>query len=192
MTSGISGKESTPQDPADQNFLIEQLAMGRRAILDSIADVAEKSAGLKPQPDRWSILECLEHVVSAEIRMLGMIETAQPGARSANASMSEDRAFLARCVDRSRGLDAPQPVRPRSRYGSLEQAGAQFLDARAKTETYVMGSETNLRDLRLVHAHPMLGLCDAHTCCLLIAAHGMRHAAQIREIRAALGINERK
>ena len=38
--------------------------------------------------------------------------------------------------------------------------------------------------------HPSLGICSGAEAMFLIAAHSRRHAAQIREIRSALYVNE--
>ena len=57
-------------DEHDRQMMLSVLERTRDDFLKAVAGVSEDEARLKPSSDRWSILECAEHVVSAERGML--------------------------------------------------------------------------------------------------------------------------
>ena len=50
----------------DKASLLETLRKGEEAFLHSVAGVSETTCRLRPAEDRWSVLECAEHVAVAE------------------------------------------------------------------------------------------------------------------------------
>jgi hypothetical protein len=55
----------------DKATLLETLRRGEEAFLHSVAGVSETTSRLRPAENRWSVLECAEHVAVAEEVMLG-------------------------------------------------------------------------------------------------------------------------
>ena len=53
--------------------LITILESGRREFLEATQGISPEQAVAKPAPERWSVLECIEHVVVVERRFLGWI-----------------------------------------------------------------------------------------------------------------------
>ncbi len=51
---------------SDRQFLLGKLQQGRTALLDAVAGVTDGQAALRPAPEKWSILNCVEHVAAAE------------------------------------------------------------------------------------------------------------------------------
>ena len=88
-------------------------------------------------------------------------------------------------VDRSRRHDAPAPTRPRGRYATLEEAAAKFRSNLDATLVFVTTCAVDLRTLETTH--PIGGLMTASECLRVLAAHPLRHAAQVRELRAHPG-----
>jgi hypothetical protein len=43
--------------------LVEALEAGRQDLLEAVANLNDGEAAAKPSPERWSVLECIEHVV---------------------------------------------------------------------------------------------------------------------------------
>ncbi len=54
----------------DKARLLEALRRGGDAFLGSVAGVDEAACRLRPAENRWSVLECAEHVAVAEEVML--------------------------------------------------------------------------------------------------------------------------
>ncbi len=140
-------------------------------------------AKASPAPGRWSAVECVEHVVVAETRFLGWLRN--PIAEPAPPENKEKEAMiLSRVAARATAIQAPEPVRPSGRFATLAEALREFDAIRTAS---IQFAETHGAGLYSMAAkHPFLGVCNGTEAMVLIAAHSRRHAAQIREIRAAL------
>ncbi len=162
---------------------IAEILESSRQEFNSAAAVAESQANVRPQPDRWSVLECVEHVALVEERFLGRLEQAQPQ-ETPRIDKQKEADLLARVASRANRAEAPEPVRPSGRFSSLAQALEQFNAARARTMRF---AEHRAADLYLLSAdHPRFGTLNGVEWMILMAGHARRHADQIREARAAL------
>ena len=66
--------------------LLIELEDSRSALANAVAGVTEEGSRRKPAPDRWSVLECLEHVARVEERFLGWLDAKNDSmARTTNA-----------------------------------------------------------------------------------------------------------
>ena len=167
----------------DRLFLLDELRKGRSALLDAVAGVTDAQAAFRPAADRWSILDCVEHVVVAEGFLLGRIEQATPTEIEAAPSELEG-VILANGANRSRRFEAPSNARPNERFASLGDAVAAFDSARERTLRYVESYDGDLR--AYTTPHPVRGNVTGYECLLLLVMHPIRHAAQIEEIKAAI------
>ena len=166
---------------SELKLVTEQLLAGREALLTALDSLSESHAAFKPSPEAWCILECLEHVAVAERKMLTMIERAEAGEAQEASPLERDRTCIAKAADRERKFAAPISVIPKSRFATLEEARREFLQSRERTLKFVEQSPPDLRERKMLH--PIAGSIDAYRCLLLMAAHPLRHAAQILEIR---------
>jgi DinB superfamily len=98
-------------DAADREKNIAMLVRGREELLHAVAGVSEEQARTRPGPARWSVLECVEHIVLSEEAMLELLTTKSAPATSALGSSREDR-ILHGTTDRSRKFEAPEFARP--------------------------------------------------------------------------------
>jgi uncharacterized damage-inducible protein DinB len=164
--------------------ILRELQKGRDAVAAALAGVDEGEAARKPAPERWSILECVEHLVAAEQFLQSRLATATLSDRPAG-NRERDTAILARGADRSRPVQSPEPGRPTGRFRSLREAVAAFDSVRAETVRYVETHEGDPR--RGVTDHPLVPVpVTCYKMLLIMAAHSVRHAKQIAEARAAL------
>jgi len=165
---------------SDRQFVLEELKASQSALLEAIAQLSAAQARFKPDPARWSILECVEHVALVEDTMRDAILRGTPGEPSAKSNPERDRYIAAATRDRSRKFSAPEVARPSGRCATLGDARQYFLASRERTRAFVERCGENLRQQWTLH--PLLGRMDCHTCLVLLAAHPARHAAQIREL----------
>jgi hypothetical protein len=169
--------------PQEQSEIVKCLEDSRADFRAAAEGVSESQAKTHPEPGRWSVLECVEHIVIAENRFLGWLQN--PGAEPAPPMDKQKEAKLLLGVSgRSQRVNAPEPVHPTGRFATLAEALAQFDDTRAKSIQFAESSGTGLYSLAAKHA--FFGPVNGAEVMVLIAAHARRHAAQIREIRAAL------
>ena len=168
--------------PAERNSIVKILEDSRADFHAAVDGVSEFDAKVCPAPGRWSVLECVEHIAISESRLLGWLEN--PIADSAPPANKEKEARLLSLANRTQCVEAPEPARPTGRFATLAEAMVQFDAARAGSIRFAESQGAGL--YKLAARHPFFGLCNGQEVMVLMAAHARRHAAQIREIRAAL------
>jgi hypothetical protein len=83
-------------------------------------------------------------------------------------------------LDRTMRVEAPEVVKPRNRFATVNAALDHFDVSRAKTIQFV---KDYLDDPRSMLArHPHFGVVNNYEMLLMMAVHPHRHAAQVREI----------
>jgi len=169
-----------PQAAVNLTDLLEQ---SRQEVVESVAGVTELQAAVRPDPARWSVLECVEHVTAAEERFLKFLEDA--GRVEEPQIRPEKQATISEAIlDRGRRAQAPPPVQPAGRFASLTVAMEAFQTIRDRSVRF---AQERGGDLDLLTAqHPRFGPVSGREFMFIIAGHARRHAAQIREIRGSL------
>ncbi|MGO9260794.1 MAG: DinB family protein [Bryobacteraceae bacterium] len=167
-------------DPAEKRKMLDDLERGSQALRDAVLGVSEEQAALRPGPDRWSVLDCVEHLAAVEEYLLGQLEAATPALAPVGSALREAR-IAERAGDRSRPVPAPESVRPRARFATLAEAVQCFESVRGRTVRFVECCEKDLR--REATTQPLIGAVNCHEVLLIMALHPTRHAKQIAEIR---------
>jgi hypothetical protein len=164
--------------PQEMKDVAGQLESTRAELIVVVSGLTEEQACTRPAPDRWSVLECLEHVSFVERRFLGMVKASEAGT-PAERDAAKEAALRERVLDRSSRRTAPDAVLPTGKYGSLSEALQEFNASR--DETLQFASEQGVNLLSRSAAHPVLGPLNGVEALLLIALHGRRHTEQMRE-----------
>lgn len=170
-------------DSQERDSLVEQLRASRDTLLEVVEGVSDAQGKFKAAPDRWSIEEIVEHVAVAEHGMYRLI-TAHYEPLAVPAERGREELFARRGLDRENRMEAPERVRPRGRYGSLESAVRQFRENRERTIAYIASCED---DLRMRATQHLLGRMSCQECLMILMTHPIRHAEQIRDIRRSAG-----
>lgn len=168
----------------DKSFLLTILQETREVFLNSFAGVTEEQGRLTPAPDRWSVLDTVEHLTMAETIQLNLIRTERTG-RPSDAP-SREHAFLQMIPNRSRKLESPEVAKPIGRFATLAEAAEQFKTTRAGVIQFLEGYNEDLRASEVKHPHPAAGMVSICEMLVAMAMHAKRHAAQIEEIRTTL------
>jgi hypothetical protein len=166
---------------SDKQLLLDSLRQSRDAFLSALDGVREAEAVWKPEPGRWSMLECAEHVAIAEAAMFRAVRHGTPIVEPAPADGTREERFRTGALDRGRKFAAPEGALPRGRFATLAEAVEQFVATRERTILYVDSCAEDLRGLSTVH--PAFGRVTYLECLWLLIGHPVRHAEQIREIR---------
>ena len=159
------------------------LAEGTRALQDSVAGVSEEQAKIRPAPGRWSVLECVEHLILAENGMFELL-TIRSAPAASPCDGSREEIFARSLTNRGRKIEAPEFARPTGRFLSLAAAIAEFCRCRARAAGYLEHCEDDLR--ARTATHPVAGPVSCQELLIILAFHPARHALQIREIRQSL------
>jgi uncharacterized damage-inducible protein DinB len=176
--STIPGTASSIE--VDKATLLEVLRKGGEAFLHSVTGVSEATCRQRPAENRWSVLECAEHVAVAEEVMLGLV-TGKRKARNPEEPRRDGR-ILRSGTDRSTRFDASDQSRPRGRFSTLAEAVAHFQAVRERTLRLVAETREDLRATEVTHPHHVVGVISAYECLLLMGTHAQRHALQIEEV----------
>jgi hypothetical protein len=169
--------------PEERTEIVQNLERSRQEFLAAVAGLTDSQAKIRPDPERWSVLDCVEHVASVEERFLGFLQKAEK-LDQPRIDKEKEAGLMVRIPDRSTRVKAPEAVWPTGRYTTLEQALDQFNIGRARS---IQFAQERCDDLYcLASAHPRFGPMNGVEFLIIIAAHARRHAAQILETRAAL------
>jgi len=178
MSTVPATKSSTEIDKAR---LLEALRKGGDAFLCSVAGVGEAACRLSPGENRWSVLECAEHVAVAEEVMLALV-SGERNTRDAKGPKRDDR-ILRSGTDRSTRFDASVQSQPRGRFSTVAEAVAHFRATRERTLRLVEQTGEDLRATEIKHPHQVVGVISTYECLLLMGSHAQRHALQIEEVK---------
>jgi hypothetical protein len=169
--------------PSEARDIIEILEQSKEDFHATANGVPESLANIRPEENRWSVLECVEHVTTVEEiflkRLAGGEYTEAP-----SEDKAREAALAQRFVDRTTKRQAPETVLPKGRFTSLAEGLERFHAARRNTLQFARERAADLYTLASVH--PVFGPLNGVEALMIIAGHARRHAEQIREVRAAL------
>ena len=169
-------------DPSEKQELLSLLDTGRDVFLHAVAGLTDECAGRSPGSNRWSVLQCVEHVAVAEEYMLLQVSKATHTAIPM-VNKTRESAIQTKGADRTKPVKTPYIAMPTGRLLTLAEGVGHFLNCRTKT-THLVHTCENLR--ALLTDHSLIGPVNCYEMLLLIAVHPHRHAKQIRETIDAL------
>jgi hypothetical protein len=185
---GSAAPAATPKPADGREAAIKQLKDTWKTLEKETKGLTPEQWNFKSAPDRWSIAEVYEHLTATEDFLRGMITDrvlktpAAPEKKNPAKQAENDALVLKGVADRTNRVQAPEPLRPTNRFGSIESTRKEFAKRRKATIEFVRKSPEDLR------AHfmdsPLLKDTDGTQWVLFIAAHTTRHTAQIREVKA--------
>ena len=181
VATAASAQEVTQ---AEKEHAWQYLESTKIKLLEDTKGLSEAEWNFKPGPDRWSVAQVMEHIAASEdfirdglLKEKVMVSPQGPADRDVQKL---DETVVTMVPDRSKKVQAPDPLQPRNRFGSPDASLQHFLESRAATEEYLK-TTTGLRD------HVMDGpvsKMDGYEFILFIAAHSERHTKQIEEVKA--------
>jgi hypothetical protein len=174
----------------ERQLVVDQLTASRDRIQALVDGLTAEQWRFRPSADRWSIGECLEHVMRVEGRVLGLVvkkldeDVPQPEKQLPAAQRDERDALVAKSVlDRSVGRQAPEIARPTGDWANGDELLAEFRKARQCTTDFAATTQGDLRSY--FHPHASFGELDCYQWLIVLSLHGARHAQQMEEIKAA-------
>lgn len=166
--------------------LVRHLDTNRAQLWVAVDAIAPADRERRPQPDRWSVAEVVEHLAIVESRVTTRLVEAFDLARAAGMTPDEetgsivDPSFLERAHDRSRRFKTGEHAEPRGgltadqAWAKLEASRQAFLDLLERADGLAVSGITA--------PHPAFGVLTFHQWAVFLGAHDARHAAQIREM----------
>jgi hypothetical protein len=169
--------------PQERTEIVQDLERSRQEFLAAAEGLSEEQAKTRPDPERWSVLDCVEHVAFVEERFLGWLHNAKK-MDVPRVDKEKEIGLAGRVPDRSVRVKAPEAVVPIGRFETLDQGLAQFRAMRARSIQFAEDHGDEL--YYLAAEHPRFGPVNGVELLVIMAGHVRRHAEQIRETRAAL------
>jgi DinB family protein len=170
--------------PAERERVATYLSETRENLLRTTRGLSPTQLQYKPAPDRWSVAECVEHIIVVEDVILSNIHKAlQREPESTKPAMSDDE-MLRTVTDRTNRIKGPDRLMPSGRWAH-DQLLSEFETARKRTADFVAATSAPLRQYG--YPHPIFGQFDCYQWALCIAAHGERHRVQAEEVMSDSG-----
>ena len=169
--------------------LFAYLAIRRNALREAVDGVPEAVRSQKPEADRWSAAEVLEHLALVESRFTPILAERLNAARASGLGAEQETGSIVGTFDQRAILDrgtkrqAPDVVRPqgtgwKDAWSRLEEVRRSFLDVYLSADGFALGD--------VVYVHPRLGSLNLYQWGLWLGAHEARHTEQVHEIAASL------
>lgn len=164
-----------PADITNEMFLVELVA-SNQAIAELLDGVTDEKANFKPAPDKWSILEVIEHLnITDKSSYIAMLRTAEPP--TAAELEEKERKFIEMS---NMQLIAPTAATPVGKFTTQAEALKVFYGTRKRIEDFAM--ESDLQLLATGFEHPRLGFLTRSQWLRFLAWHARHHAKQIGRI----------
>lgn len=156
-----------------------------RGLFEAVQGLSDAEWHYKPGPDRWSIVEVVEHIDLIQDAVLGILAKLPTAALAPEGrdAASVDALILAKVPDRTERVKAPPQALPTGRW-TPEAALAHFKESNQKILAALEASH-ELR-ARVVN-HPLFGPWDGYQWILGGAGHTARHTQQILEVKSDPG-----
>jgi len=131
--------------PAERERAAAYLAETRENLVCSTRNLWRAQLQFKPALERWSVAECLEHIIVVEGLILSNVEkTLQQAPASSKPAMSDDE-ILCTIVNRTFRVKGPEHLMPTGRW-SHDQLLIEFDAARKRTCDFVASTNAPLRE----------------------------------------------
>lgn len=189
MLQDISPADVTgPISDTELAYAIDLLESTKLALHEAVRDLSAEQLTAKPDPERWSVAECLEHIVLVEEGIFGRLQhnMQKPEDSEKRAEIQVSDLYLTKALrSRKSGIASPEPFVPTGRFGNTEATLATFDEQRNRVIAYAQSAPGNWRTHFFKHL--VFGTIDGFQTLLLLAGHSERHRKQIEEVKTTPG-----
>lgn len=175
---------------AERTKLVDYLNNSQKEFLSYIDGVSETQWNWKAGPDRWSVGETAEHIVLAESFLFDLAKQAMNNASTSDweiKTKGKTELLERALVDRSRKVQAPEPIKPEHLTMNRQQVIARYKELRAQTIEFARTTQLPLKEHITGGPFPSLDPLNAYHFVLYIPLHNIRHDKQIAEVKDSPG-----
>jgi len=187
VTTCGAQEKKTGQISADERAkAIKLLKDSLAETLDALEKLSDAQLKFKSAPDRWSVLECAEHIMLSETLLFDAVKRAADTKPNPDweAKTKGKTEFLEKVmVDRKGKAQAPETIVPSGKL-SREQVIQKLKEARATTLKFAEQTQVPLKEHTFDHPSPVFGTLNAYQWLIYIPLHNVRHNLQIAEVKA--------
>ena len=169
----------------DKEFLLDYYRQTMDNLTKNISGLSEAQLQFSASEEKWSVSQCVEHIILTENMIFGMLKTymEQPAnpERKKDILLSDDQ-IIATIINRTEKYKAPEILQTKGKYNDPETALKDLENQRKEILDFIRN--TDIEELRNHINNSPAGATDAYQSLLFIAGHTARHTLQIEEIKA--------
>ncbi len=178
MAFGSLGQKKSRN--TELGFLLEYLESSKVHTIEALSQVDDEMWNYTPKNGGWSIAECMDHIIVAESGVFDNLKKSLSEDPKEKESLKH-RDGLIITFTSDRGKKAETPLPPPSSNLSRSESIKRIEQSRSEIINFL--SDKSL-DLRNHYGNAPFGKVDSYQLGLVIAAHGLRHTAQIKQVIA--------
>jgi uncharacterized damage-inducible protein DinB len=175
-------------ETAERELALHHLAASRERLLRAVEGLAPEQRSYRPAEDRWSVADCVEHIILVERFVLASVErilTKTPEPEKQSEVVGKEKVILERVPSRDRRVKGPEAVMPTQRWPEFEALLGEFEATRQRSVSFTGETQADLRSH--FFPHPFLGDFDCYQWLLFIGTHCERHVRQLEEVKSDAG-----
>lgn len=169
-----------PLTDTERQQLLDHLNQSRKTFEQALKGLTPEQAGFKPGPDRWSVLECAEHLTQSEELLLADVTDALKTPTGRKSRVTDD-SVLNVWGTRTQKAKSSGPYDPIGRWTDVASVVKEFNRRRDITIDFVTHTQEDLR------GRTCCGGMDLYQQLLGLSAHTLRHVDQMKEVKADPG-----
>lgn len=176
----------------DEEFaeLVKSHDQSLNMLLGLISGLSDEQWTFKQNAKRWSVGECVEHIVRSEHALFqSAVKAMQNPPDPEWYERTKGKAALIRRLIPNRnpggvgGAQAPQEIQPTEKWGR-EKAIKEFYKIHGEVRAYIETMPREIKNHTVKHPFPIFGWLNAHDWLLYLPLHTVRHCKQIIEVQA--------
>lgn len=169
----------------NKDFVKNYLTQTQQNLEKEVKGLSLEQLNFKPSETSWSIMQCLEHIVDTEPKLLEMAKQSlnKPATpeRKSEIKITDDQ-MLQMITNRDFKAKAPAEMQPNGHYKTVTEA---LIQMQANRKLLVQEFDKySLEDLRNHMVDTPIGTSDVYQFMLFIPGHTARHTLQIQEIKS--------
>ena len=180
-------------EATERERVVQHLAESRERLVLAVEGLSDEQRSFQPAQDRWSIADCVEHIIVVETSVLRNIQQvlqSAPQQERQNEVQGKEQVILERVPARERRVKGPEEAMPQGRWPDFEDLMRQFEATRERSVRFSAVTQADLRNH--FFPHPFLGLLDCYQWLLFLSAHCERHVRQMEEVKVDPGYPRRQ
>ncbi len=174
--------------------LVKDIDQAQATLLGHITSMTDQQWAFRENPDRWSVGECVEHIVRAEGAVLdGVVYYLGLPPNPQWFEQTQGKLELVRqtVLPRNRGgagspFKATYEVTP-SQHWDRARAIREFYATHGRLRALVETMPREIKNRTFMNPFPQLGMLNAHDWLTLTVLHILRHSQQIVEVQEDAG-----
>ena len=173
--------------------LIELMETSREQYLGLIAGANDAQWNWKPNPKRWSVAECAEHILRSNEALFGAARQAlaAPAIPEWKEKTKGKAQLLANVMPNRQpmgagGATAPMEIRPTGE-SSRQTIIERFNRLYDEIEEFALDTDLPLKAHTTEHPFPVFNTLNAYQWMLYVPLHTIRHSRQMIEVMETEG-----